>query len=137
MMNSEAPPCLPLIAWDEITGLLGKSLMFSGCFVLPFRATTTAYGGSQARGLIRAAAASLHHGSQQHGILNPLSEARDRTCNLLVPSQIRFHCATSGTPNIKSLTHCTGPGIKPVPLQRPARSLIHCTTVGTPHIFSK
>ena len=28
----------------------------------------------------------LSHSSQQHWILNPLSEARDRTCNLVVPS---------------------------------------------------
>ena len=31
-------------------------------------------------------------------ILNPLREARDRTGNLVVPSQIRFHCAKMGTP---------------------------------------
>ena len=30
----------------------------------------------------------LHHSSQQHWILNLLSEARDRTHNLMVPSQI-------------------------------------------------
>ena len=32
---------------------------------------------------------NLHHSSQQCQILNPLSEARDRTCNLMVPSWIR------------------------------------------------
>ena len=60
-----------------------------------------AFGGSQARGLIRAVAATAtatwdptcicdpHHCSQQHQILNPLSEARDQTCNLMVPSQVR------------------------------------------------
>ena len=31
----------------------------------------------------------LHHSSRQRQILNPLSEARDRTCNLMVPSRIR------------------------------------------------
>ena len=31
----------------------------------------------------------LHHSSQQPWILNPLSEARDRTRNLMVPSRIR------------------------------------------------
>ena len=31
----------------------------------------------------------LHHSSGQCQILNPLSEARDRTRNLMVPSQIR------------------------------------------------
>ena len=36
----------------------------------------------------------LHHSSWQRRLLNPLSEARDRTHNLLVPSWIRVHCAT-------------------------------------------
>ena len=40
----------------------------------------------------------IHHSSQQNQILNPLSEARDQTRNLLVPSQIRFCCATMGIP---------------------------------------
>ena len=39
----------------------------------------------------------LHHSSQQHRILNPLSEARDRTRNLMVPSWIHFSCAMMGT----------------------------------------
>ena len=30
----------------------------------------------------------LHHSSQQRWILNPLREARDRTCNLMVTSQV-------------------------------------------------
>ena len=42
----------------------------------------------------------LHHSSRQRQILNPLSEARVQTCNLMVPSQICFHCATMGTPVI-------------------------------------
>ena len=40
----------------------------------------------------------LHHSSRQCQILNPLSEARDRTSNLIVPSWIRFCCAMPGTP---------------------------------------
>ena len=41
----------------------------------------------------------LQQSSWQCRILNPLSsEARDRTRNLMVPSQIRFCCATPGTP---------------------------------------
>ena len=40
----------------------------------------------------------LHHRSQQHRIFNSLGEARDRTHNLMVPSQIHFHCAMMGTP---------------------------------------
>ena len=35
-----------------------------------------------------------HHSSQQRRILNPLSKARDRTRNLMVPSQICFYCTT-------------------------------------------
>ena len=41
---------------------------------------------------------STHHSSRQCQILNPLSEARDQTCNLMVPSRICFRCATMGTP---------------------------------------
>ena len=33
---------------------------------------------------------NLHHNSQQHQILNPLSEARDRTCILMDAGQICF-----------------------------------------------
>ena len=40
----------------------------------------------------------LHHSPWQCGILNPLSEARDWIRNLMVPSRICFHCATTGTP---------------------------------------
>ena len=40
------------------------------------------------------------HSSWQRWIHNPLSEARDQTHNLMVPSWIRFHCATTGTPEI-------------------------------------
>ena len=43
---------------------------------------------------------SLHHGSRQRQILNPLNEARDRTRNLMVPSQILLCCATVGTPSL-------------------------------------
>ena len=37
------------------------------CFVLLFRAAPAAYGDSQARGLIRAAAAGLHHNHSNTG----------------------------------------------------------------------
>ena len=68
------------------------------CFVFAlFRATPVAYGGSKARGLIRTTVVSLYHNSQQHQILNPLSEARDRTRKLMVPSRIHFRCTTTGT----------------------------------------
>ena len=41
---------------------------------------------------------NLHHSSWQRQILYLLSQARDRTCNLMVPSWICFHCNTTGTP---------------------------------------
>ena len=67
------------------------------CILSFFRAAPKAYGDSQARGLIGAVAAGLHqscicdlhHSSWQHWILNPLREAKDGTCNLMVSSQIR------------------------------------------------
>ena len=72
-----------------------------------------AYGGSQARGPIGlhhsysnsdpSLVYDLHHSSQECQILNPLSEARDQTVNLMVPNRICFHCATKGTPEMESL----------------------------------
>ena len=48
---------------------------------------------------------NLHHSSRTHRILNPLSEARDRTHNLImVPSQICFRWAMTGAPT--SLKDC-------------------------------
>ena len=53
------------------------------CFVLYinclFRAAPAAYGDSQARGLIGAVAAGLHHNYSNAWILNLLSKVRDRT----------------------------------------------------------
>ena len=40
---------------------------------------------------------NLHHSSWQHWILNLLSKARNETLNLMLPSQICFHCTTMGT----------------------------------------
>ena len=39
----------------------------------------------------------LYHSSWQRRILNPRREARDWTCNLMVPTWIHFHCTTMGT----------------------------------------
>ena len=44
----------------------------------------------------------LHHSSQQRQICYPLSKARDRTLNLMVPSWIRFYCTTRGTAQNKT-----------------------------------
>ena len=46
---------------------------------------------------------NLRHSSWQRRILNPLVEVGDRTCNLMVPSQICFHCTMMGTPVLKHL----------------------------------
>ena len=86
------------------------------CFVLLFRAALEAHGNSQARGQIGATAAGLHHSHSNAGskpclqlkphsswqcqIPNPRNEARNRTCNPMVPSQIWLHCATTGTPTV-------------------------------------
>ena len=40
---------------------------------------------------------NLYHSSWQHRILDPLSEARDRTYILMDTSRIPFHYATVGT----------------------------------------
>ena len=40
---------------------------------------------------------NLHHSSRQYQILNPMSKARDGTCILMDPSQVRFLRATTGT----------------------------------------
>ena len=74
--------------------------VFLFLFFVFSRATPAAYGGSQGRGRIGAVARAtatqdlncvcdLHHSSQQHQILNPLSKGRDQTRNLTIPSWIR------------------------------------------------
>ena len=78
------------------------------------RGTPVAYGSSQARGWIGAAAASLHRShsnsgsnhvchlyrsSQQRRICNPLNEARDQTRVLMDTSRVHYHWATTRTPS--------------------------------------
>ena len=79
-------------------------LLFLLLFCL-FKATPEAYGGSQARGPSGAevtghshshshskwdlsCVCDLRHSSQQHQVINPLSKARDRTCDLMDTSQV-------------------------------------------------
>ena len=80
-------------------------------FFFLFRATLMAYGGTQARGWIRATDASHSNTGSEPGlwptpqptqcwILNQLSEPRNRTCNFMVTSQIHFCCTTVGTPGL-------------------------------------
>ena len=78
-------------------------------------AVPVAYGGSQARAPVGAVAASLchshsnirsepvcdlHHSSGQRRILNLLSEARDRTHNLMVPKSDSFPLRHNGISNL-------------------------------------
>ena len=67
----------------------------------------------------------LHRSSRQHRILNPLSEARDQTRNLMVPSWIRFRSATTGDPwqLILYIIVCTS--YSPTSVLLPSLSLIH------------
>ena len=74
-----------------------------------FRGAPAAYGSFQVRRRIGAVATGLHHRSQQHQILNPLSEARDGTCTLTVAGQVRFCCTTTGTPRNDILGLKLGP----------------------------
>ena len=74
-----------------------------------------AYGSSQARGWIRAAAATatamqdlsrvwdLHHSSRQHQILDPLSKTRDRTHILMDISRALFLLSHNGNSSGKIL----------------------------------
>ena len=85
-----------------------------GCLVvfLLLRAAPGACGSSQARGQIRAPAASLHHsqsnsGSQQRTTAHSNCEAWDQTCILVHTSWIRFCCATRRTPS--NFGTCDGP----------------------------
>ena len=87
----------------------------SADFFFLFRAAPAAYGGSQARGLTGAVAPVLRHSHSKAGSepclwftpqfmamsdLYLLSETRDWTCNLMVPSRNRFRCAIGmGTPS--------------------------------------
>ena len=98
------------------------SLFFFFFFGL-FKVAPAAYGSSQARGLNGATATQdpsricdPHHSSRQHRILNPVSDARDRTRNLIDASQIPFHCATTGTPetiNFEKCIWCVAVQMKP------------------------
>ena len=65
---------------DNFTALDGNSGVFLSFFFCPFRTTPAAYGGSQARGQIRAAVAGLFQshsnaGSEQHLQPTPQLEA--------------------------------------------------------------
>ena len=75
---------------------LVKGSFFVCLFVLPFSATPKAYG----VGSNRTYSCRPTPQPQQRQILNPPSEARDWTCNLMVPSWTRFCYNTMGTPSL-------------------------------------
>ena len=93
-------------------------MLFAILFFCLFRAAPVAYGGSQARGWIRAVAAglwhshsiagselclNLYHRSRQHQILNPLSKAKHQTCILMDASQI-WHLLKSSVQSYRQLS---------------------------------
>ena len=82
----------------------------------------------------------LHHSSGQRWILNLLSEARDQTCDLMVPSQIRFHCTTMGTPESLLWKRPLSSILYSKELlrdERKRRSISHTATVMTVEILSQ
>ena len=102
---------LNYLAYTQLTSVTNQSDFFF--FFFFFKATPAALRGSQARGWISAAAASLHHSHSNEGsephlrpipqlmatlVLNPLSEARDRTCVLLDTRLVCYCWAMTGTP---------------------------------------
>ena len=86
-------------SWERSTiKLLVRRQSYLFIYFCFFRATSAAYGGSQVRGRIGAAATEgwdpshvcdLHHSSRQRQIFNPVSEARGRTCVLTDTNQTR------------------------------------------------
>ena len=81
---------------------------FLFCFGLFFRATPAAYGSSQARDWIRAAAAGLHHSSWQRQIHKPLNEARNPTCILMNTSRVLNLLSHSGNFRMQYLLQFLG-----------------------------
>ena len=77
--------------------ILDMKIYFLFLFLL-FRASPTAYGGSQARHLIRATAASLPHSPSNTRSLTHWVRPGIELATSKVPSRIRFHCAMRGTP---------------------------------------
>ena len=111
---TSAFPVFGVTAMERVleAGVLFFLIYFLFFVFLSFRAAPMACGGSQARGLIGAVATGLHHShsnarSELHlqptpqltamPIFNPLSEARDRTCNPMVLRQTRFCCVMTGS----------------------------------------
>ena len=106
--HTHLPPALSFLILTLLCSLHKKAHFF--CL---FRAAPVAYGGSQAKGQIRAAAADLRHSHSNAGskprlkpipqlmamwIPNPRIVAKDQTHILMNTSWICFHCTTMGIP---------------------------------------
>ena len=78
--------------FGTVNSILFYFLKFYLFIFVFFRAVSEAYGSSQAKGQIRAAAASLHHSSWQRWLLNPLRETWDRTGILVVDTSRVHNC---------------------------------------------
>ena len=100
--------CWQVLDWNLVGLLFFIFLFFKLFFLSLFRATFTAYGGSQARGPIGATAAGHSHSHSNTRsepplrptpqLTDPLIKTRDWTCLLMDTSQIRFHCTIMRTP---------------------------------------
>uniref|UniRef100_A0A8D2ABT1 ABC-type glutathione-S-conjugate transporter n=1 Tax=Sus scrofa TaxID=9823 RepID=A0A8D2ABT1_PIG len=75
----------------------------------------------------------LHHSSRQHRILNPLSEARDRTCHLFSPSQIRtniiYELVRNAESGVPAVTESDCSSLAPYRGARSIPSLVHWVTL--------
>ena len=100
------------LKYPDCTSQMYGWIPFFFFFLKLFRAASVVYGSSQAGvkselqllAYITATATwdrsclwDIYHSSQQRQILNPLSEARDRTCIPMDTSWICYHWATTGT----------------------------------------
>ena len=112
---------LPPAMWDYCGAQIFPNLnffFFFFFFFCIFRAAPAAYGGSQARGQIRAAAAGLHHSHSNAG-----SE----------PCVSSTYTITHG--NARSLTHQARPGIEPATSWFLVGFAKHRATMGTPQTW--
>ena len=73
---------------------------------------------------------NLHHSPWQCRILNPLSETRDRTRNLIVTSWIHFCCATTGTQETMDLRQMSCFSWPPLTLESGGGTASGCCHVG-------
>ena len=78
----------------------------------------------------------LCYSLRQRWILDPLSKARNRIRNLMVPSQICFHCATMGTPGFSLLINLVQVSWKELNTLNGLPSVCRALELYPPNIFS-